>query len=383
MKKLILSLLIVMFSASIAYAQDAVNLDRAIQDIAYYFNRQLPAHSVVLVLNITSEHQPFSSYIIDGLIDNIITLKNLIPVDRNNLEGIKTEIQFNLSGYVSDESAQAIGKMLGAETVISGEIALVTGRMYQLRVRAVNVETTEIRGTVNRNIIIDRKVEILTGNANNFPVSIGAGIRLGGVFTEGRRHESGRDLIPSFGPSMYNFIITEATGRNAFDVGAFIFLDLKYASINMGLHNSFGNMHRSWNKDFYYYDNSVMYSESENSKSDSSVLLFNIGGFLKYPFNINRITIFPAVGAEYHVWISQTENNQRVHGNLSANNALWLQFGGGIDYKFSRSVFIRGNLLWGIKLDSRNERRDAFSYFTHGPTLNIGIGYIFNQRTVF
>ena len=375
-----LSLIIAIFSANIAYTQDAVNLDKALQDIAYHFDRQLPAHSVVAVLNITSEHQTLSSYIIDELISNIINLRNLIPVDRRNLEAIQTEIAFHLSGYVSDESAMAIGKTLGAQTIISGEISLVNSRIYHLSVRAVNVETAAIQGTVNRNIIVDRKFRTLTGNTNNFAVSIGGGIRLGGAFTEGAREESGREN-KTIDQYIYNtaFLINETTGRSGFDIGAFAFLDLKYAVINMSLYNSSGNIRRSWSKE-YYYNNRVLLTEEENDTGNFSALLFNIGGFLKYPFHINSITLFPTIGAEYQLWLSQTENGQRTRGDLSANNALWLKFGGGIDYNFTRSLFIRGNLLWGIKLDSRNERRDAFSYFTHGPTVNIGIGYIFNRR---
>jgi hypothetical protein len=75
-------------------------------------------------------------------------------------------LDFQLSGEVSDETAQSIGKMLGAQTVISGNIATV-GNFYRLGIRAIKVETAEIQGQINSNIPDGPIISALTGNKNS------------------------------------------------------------------------------------------------------------------------------------------------------------------------------------------------------------------------
>jgi len=41
-------------------------------------------------------------------------------VDRQQLDLIRAELNFQMSGEVSDESAQSIGQMLGVQSIMSG-----------------------------------------------------------------------------------------------------------------------------------------------------------------------------------------------------------------------------------------------------------------------
>jgi len=381
MKKIILLFIVsTIFSISIAYSQDMVNLDTAIKEAADYFDVRLNAHSVVVVLNIQSGDQELSNYIIDELTNTIVNRGNLIAIERRDLDLIQQEMAFQLSGEVSDESAQAIGKKLGAQTILSGGISPVNG-MYRLAIRAISVETAVIQGTINKNIRIDNKIKTLTGKVGNFPISIGGGVHIGGSFTEGTREEGrGVDRI-QVDQYYYNcdYIITKTNSKSEFDIGAFIFFDLKYAEVNISAYNGFGKLRQSWSKN-YYYNNKTVKTENENNTGDASALLLDIGILAKYPFNINTISLFPIVGAEYQLWLSARESGSKIPGDLSANNAVWIQAGGGADYTINRSLFLRGELLWGIKLNSANESNDSFSYFTHGPTAHVGIGYIFNRK---
>ena len=385
MKKIILSLLIItLFSLTPAYSQNNVHLDKAIKEILDYLDTRLPAHSVVAVLNIKSDNQALSNHIIDKLVNAMIDRKNFSPIDREHIDFIQKELQFHLSGDVSDETAQAIGKILGAQTIISGKVIAINNKllqttMYQLEIKAISVETAAIQGTVNKNIQIDKKLKTVTGNTENFPISIGGGVRLGGSFTSGTREERGRENVEALGSYFYNFITNETTGKGAFDIGAFLFFDLKYAEINASFYNSRGKSQWSWNKDYYYFENNILLTEKDNAIGNFSTLLFDIGILVKYPFYLNNITLFPALGADYQLWVRYTENRKKTPGDLSANNALWLKLGGGIDYHITRSLFLRGEVLWGVKLPSKNERSDSFTWFTHGPSAYIGVGYVINR----
>lgn len=83
-------------------------------------------------------------------------------VDRRNLENIRQELNFQLSGDVSDETAQSIGKMYGAQAIISGEMTAI-GDTYRMRVSAIAVETTQILGMINLDVVKDNRFAALTG----------------------------------------------------------------------------------------------------------------------------------------------------------------------------------------------------------------------------
>jgi hypothetical protein len=75
-------------------------------------------------------------------------------------------MNFQLSGEVSDETALSIGKMLGAQTIISGSIDLL-GDVYRLRIRAIDVQSATIQGVYTANIQRDRILTSLTATPQN------------------------------------------------------------------------------------------------------------------------------------------------------------------------------------------------------------------------
>jgi len=89
MKKTILLVIITILSVNSAYSQDTVNLDTAIKEAADYFEKRLNARSLVAVLNIKSDHQRFSKYIIDELTDTIVNRDMLRAVERRDYALIK------------------------------------------------------------------------------------------------------------------------------------------------------------------------------------------------------------------------------------------------------------------------------------------------------
>ena len=384
MKKLLVSLLTIFtFSAGVSYAQDAVNADKAMREIADYLDTRLPVNTVAVVMDMQSDNQALSAYITGKLVNAIVEQGNIIPVDRDNIEQNRTELALHLTGDVSDETALSIGKMLGAETIITGTVFAMNG-MYRLEIKAIAVETTALQGSIGKNILNDREVKRAAGNTADFPIGIGGGVRIGGTFATGTREEKGKENL-SLSNGNYNstFTETETNSRSAFDIGAFVFLDLKYAAINVGVYNGSGKTKWSWNKKYYYNDyvtNKLIHTEDDNSVGNFSTAMLNFGILAKYPFSLNRVTLFPALGVDYQLWLTHRENKKQVPGDLSANNAVWLKAGGGMDYHITSSLFIRTELLWGLKLPSKNELSDSFTWFTHSPAAHIGIGYTFNQR---
>lgn len=156
-------------SPDVPIATGIDDLDAVIRATSDYLNGRLPGGIKLVFLNFQSQWPDLSEYVIDGLIENTVNDGMFTAVDRQNLALIQQEMNFQFSGEVSDESAQAIGKMLGAQTIVSGAISQI-GNSYRLRVRAIGVETAEIQGQFNRDITTSARLGALTANRRpSFP----------------------------------------------------------------------------------------------------------------------------------------------------------------------------------------------------------------------
>jgi TolB-like protein len=148
---------------TICSAQDFMTLDAAIDRATSYLFERIPAGSKVVVFNFNASQPKLSNYIIDELTARIVNNAALTVVDRQNLEMLQKELNFQLSGEVSDETAVSVGKKLGAQSIISGSISPL-GDIYRLQIRAIEVETAKIQGMQNINIMQDPILAALTGS---------------------------------------------------------------------------------------------------------------------------------------------------------------------------------------------------------------------------
>jgi hypothetical protein len=136
---------------SAAPPPSADELDAAIRETSDYLNQQLPKGNKLVILNIQSAYPALSEYIIDELIANTVNDRLFSVVDRRQLDTIRTELDFQYSGEVDDDTMQELGRMAGAQIIISGAVSKI-GDLYRLRVRALSVQTASIEGQFNRNI---------------------------------------------------------------------------------------------------------------------------------------------------------------------------------------------------------------------------------------
>jgi hypothetical protein len=378
MKRVALFLSIICFMGfnEVANAQESAGIDQGIRDSVDYFSEIIEPGTKIVVLNIQSESANLSEYSIDELIKYFIEKRKYTIVDRQNLELIQQEMDFQLSGEVSDESAQSIGKKLGAQIIISGSINPF-GSNYRLRLRAIGVETAAIHGIQTKTILMDNTLSALLGQPvdtadtrnmrsdaqrddaerpftfsfrNDFELSFGANVRTGMRFTKTNVHITD-----------YTSLLEDRSfKKRGYDVGGGLFFDMTYAVIRM---------------DFMY--NKVW---SVPGPGWDSYGILNFGIFVKYPFKFSKIAFFPLVGVDYEVVHSSYVKPPSIH------NALWLRFGAGMDYSITRSMYLRVEGLYGFKFDSEYEKDAHFTYFngnpvgevsfrTHGFIINVGVGF--------
>jgi TolB-like protein len=164
MKKLVL-LLLLLCCASFLYAQTSMTLDDAILDSVDFFSSKVPSGSTIAVINFEAETQDLSDFIVQELLVGFANTGNVRVVERSRLEMLESELNFNMSGSVSDETAQGIGRMTGAQILFSGSIVEYRD-MYRIRVQAIAVETAEIIGIRTINIRYDPTLTGLLGRIN-------------------------------------------------------------------------------------------------------------------------------------------------------------------------------------------------------------------------
>lgn len=120
-----------------------VVLDRGITTIARHIEDSLVPGTKVAILNFSSPTDRFSNYIIEMLMVELVGNRKLKVVDRQDLDKIRAEMNFQMSGDVDDNEQQAAGKMLGAESVISGSL-MDLGTVLRFTFKVLNVQSAEV-----------------------------------------------------------------------------------------------------------------------------------------------------------------------------------------------------------------------------------------------
>jgi TolB-like protein len=153
----------VLLRVTLAFAQsEPVTLDAAVHGSLEYLRGRIPEKSKMLVLNFQSDSDTLSNYIIDELTSAIVNDTSFTVVDRTNLEVLQTEMNFQLSGEVSDATAVSVGRRLGAQSIVLGSIVPL-GDIYRLTMRAIEVETAKIQGMRTANVTQDPILAALIG----------------------------------------------------------------------------------------------------------------------------------------------------------------------------------------------------------------------------
>lgn len=140
MMKRILFVCTFIFAAAATFA---VDIGTALDQAAEQFSSTLQTGTTVAIVGIASDTDDMSEYMLDELTLRFVQQRRLTVANRANLDAIKQEMNFQLSGEVSDASMQEIGAMAGAETVIHGSLRKL-GSAYILSLQALNVTTATV-----------------------------------------------------------------------------------------------------------------------------------------------------------------------------------------------------------------------------------------------
>ena len=154
-------MLITVSCASLPKANpDEVSLNTAIRQAAAQIESGLDKGTKIALVNFTSPSQAFSEYVLDELSSVLVNNKYLVVVDRANLDKIRQELGFNMSGEVSDKSMQEIGQMLGAQALVTGSLTSIAD-LRRVMFKVIITETAAVAVQHPADIINDRRVQAL------------------------------------------------------------------------------------------------------------------------------------------------------------------------------------------------------------------------------
>jgi TolB-like protein len=158
-------------TSSAADDADALTLDNAIKQAAARIDERIAEGTKIALLNFKSPSDRFSEYFISELEANLLDNGKLTIIDRKEIDLIRSEMIFQTSGEVSDESIQKIGQKLGAQSIVSGSLMEI-GKTYRVVVRVLNVETAAVAAQYRNDIKNDDRVQALLADRNS-PTTLG------------------------------------------------------------------------------------------------------------------------------------------------------------------------------------------------------------------
>jgi hypothetical protein len=130
---------------------DATYNDKAIPQIFNNFSQNIPLRSRLAIVGITATDPNEAAFYLNELTIQFVNSRRYTVVDRNDIDKVLTEQNFQMSGYVDDEAFVSIGKFIGATVVVTGSIT-GTGAQKRLTIKAIDVLTSEILAMVSVNL---------------------------------------------------------------------------------------------------------------------------------------------------------------------------------------------------------------------------------------
>lgn len=233
--------------------------------------------------------------------------------------------------------------------------------------------------------------------AADFALSAGGGAFSGGLFT--------RYTLTANGKIEGEPVkINAGQEMNQFNFGGFLFFDATWAEFNLGVQGGLHNYRETMVAASPSIDDLVTEYTGEGSEMTLNLALLG-----KYPFTLNEnFVLFPLLGIEYQIALMETrqpkgrnryDRTDPLRGDTDANgetyklaawNSLLIDIGAGMDYKFTSSVFLRTELLYGFRLQTPyetdalekakkgvNAPNPKLEGLTSGPALKIAAGYKF------
>jgi len=176
----ILLIITTIFITNAAFSQ-VVSIDNAISEVSKELSKNITKGSKIAVVNITSDNAKLSNYVINELTANLVNIGsfNVIPRNKVELEMATRELTFQMSGYVSQDTAKSLGNFLGADIIVMGTIVRDSQNSFRLSVDAIVVEQFVYAASSRKRFHDDERIGMLTDSKNRYIRDYTIGERFG------------------------------------------------------------------------------------------------------------------------------------------------------------------------------------------------------------
>lgn len=187
LKRIVIILMLLAVCLPLFAAAD--NYDAAVREIVETFTKVLGSKTTVAFVSMDADSDGFSQRFVSDIERNLVN-RDVIVLDRSNIDAIVKELEFQTSGLVDDDQAVSIGHMLGAQMIISAKASNLVSS-YHIDIQLIDIETT----LVKRHLVYDLKYDqnlrnIINGTSDNIgSQKIGIGLRGGMSFEFNKAHE--------------------------------------------------------------------------------------------------------------------------------------------------------------------------------------------------
>ncbi len=137
---------------------EPVPLDQAIARSVSSLSETLKKDTIVAVLHCQAPTSRLADYVLTESVFALVNQRKFTVVERKDIDLVREELDFQLSGDVSDESAQSIGQMLGAEVIVSCSI----DDRDILRMKAIEVSTARLLAVSSAEVLPSGAFETLS-----------------------------------------------------------------------------------------------------------------------------------------------------------------------------------------------------------------------------
>jgi hypothetical protein len=105
------------------------NIQDAVSDSIKEIVNLFPSNTRIAVVSLNTESVKLSEFVLEELVGDLSDIGFQVP-ERTYLEYVREELNLQLSGEINDEMALSIGKFIGAEYILVGDIVDV-GKYYR------------------------------------------------------------------------------------------------------------------------------------------------------------------------------------------------------------------------------------------------------------
>jgi hypothetical protein len=126
------------------------NVEGALARAANETLKNVQARSKIAIVYITAQDRSTTEYIA-GELEYIWVNAGYTIIDRSQLDRIRREQNFQMSGEVDDNTAVSIGKIIGANIIVTGRVD-GEGNLRRLRLRALDTQTAQVVGAASERL---------------------------------------------------------------------------------------------------------------------------------------------------------------------------------------------------------------------------------------